>query len=248
MNFLQHVSTPHFYEGLQRSPAEVDGIVRWIAECWDYRGTIVDLGVGDGAVIKALRQRESAERIVGVDREMGLLRRIRTEAQPIQADLALSIPLRSGVVTVALCVSLVHLLPDKQAFFHEVSRVLEPRGKLFLVTCSEADLQHRFMNQFAPSLPAIDRGRYGALSRLKAQARKAGLDTIRVSNVRLGHFVVDRRFLHGIQTRPWSSLALLSDAERKECFERLEAYVRTSESCGLFRRIPFIRTGIEFQS
>jgi len=107
--------------------------------------TIIDLGCGTGEVLAHLRAAldPTAGRVIGVDREPGMLAiarqrlaEIATESDAqveiIEASLE-SVPLPDAVADVALLFLVLHHLPDPAAVMAEARRLLAPTGRLVLV-------------------------------------------------------------------------------------------------------------------
>ena len=103
--------------------------------------TIVDLGVGTGALAVACRQLFPRAALIGIDSDPGMLeaarRRLRTlgNVQLQQSDfLQQALPRGNAMVA---CISLHHIRSgeSKAAFYHRVYEALEPGGMLVSADC-----------------------------------------------------------------------------------------------------------------
>jgi tRNA (uracil-5-)-methyltransferase TRM9 len=98
-------------------------------------GTAVDVGCGNGRHSELLA--DHADRVLGVDASVGLLREARDRAASRGFDAALvagdaaRLPLRDDTTDLAVYVATIHHLPDREtrvASLDELARVLAPGG------------------------------------------------------------------------------------------------------------------------
>jgi ArsR family transcriptional regulator len=96
-------------------------------------GTIVELGCGTGPNLTALAP--VATRIIGVDREARMLDAARQRTEEF-ANIELregwleDLPLQTGEANMALCILVLHHVPDLRAAFDEMARVVAPGGRI----------------------------------------------------------------------------------------------------------------------
>jgi len=96
-------------------------------------GTVVELGCGTGPNLVALAP--VARHIIGVDREAQMLNaaRQRTAEHP-HIELRIGglddLPLETAEAELALCILVLHHIPDLRGAFHEMSRVVAPGGRI----------------------------------------------------------------------------------------------------------------------
>lgn len=110
-------------------------------------GTVVDLGCGCGALMKALLEENESVRIIGIDYAPNVLAMVPQlvphlgdgQVKLINHDLRKGIPLPDESQTkVVSNWGIVYLLPDDlQAVLHEVCRILKPGGRFI---CSSATI------------------------------------------------------------------------------------------------------------
>jgi len=105
------------------------------------RGSVVlDLGCGAGTDLLIAAQMTGPNgRVIGVDMTPAMLERARASAQEMELEnvelyesLIESLPLSEGSVDVVISNGVIDLVPDKDAVFDAIDRVLRPGGRLQL--------------------------------------------------------------------------------------------------------------------
>jgi SAM-dependent methyltransferase len=99
------------------------------------RATLVDLGVGTGALLAGARARYPLAQLIGVDLHPALLELARENApmvELVQADLALPVPLPDGLADVVTSSLTLHELPYPPALITNAARLLKPGGHFVL--------------------------------------------------------------------------------------------------------------------
>ena len=103
------------------------------------RGIVVlDLGCGAGTDLLIAAQMTGREgRAIGVDMTESMLERARTSAEEmgvgnvvLREALIEELPIETGSVDVVISNGVIDLVPDKEAVFDEIDRVLRPGGRL----------------------------------------------------------------------------------------------------------------------
>ncbi|HEV2062146.1 MAG TPA: methyltransferase domain-containing protein [Solirubrobacteraceae bacterium] len=100
--------------------------------------TVLDLGCGAGTDLLIAAQMVGPEgRVVGVDMTASMLDRVRQSAREmglenveLHESLIESLPLEDASVDVVISNGVIDLVPDKEAVFAEIDRVLRPGGRL----------------------------------------------------------------------------------------------------------------------
>ena len=99
---------------------------------------VLDLGCGAGTdLLIAAQMTGAAGRVIGVDMTHGMLDRARSSAQEmglsnveLRESLIESLPVEDASVDVVISNGVIDLVPDKEAVFDEIDRVLRPGGRL----------------------------------------------------------------------------------------------------------------------
>jgi arsenite methyltransferase len=102
--------------------------------------TVLDLGCGAGTdLLIAAQMAGPRGHAIGVDMTPEMLERVRSSAADMRLDnveahqaLIESLPLADESVDVVISNGVIDLVPDKQAVFDEIDRVLRPGGRLQL--------------------------------------------------------------------------------------------------------------------
>jgi ubiquinone/menaquinone biosynthesis C-methylase UbiE len=106
---------------------------------------VLDVGTGTGLVLRALRERDPALRLTGIDLSNGMLEVARAalpDAVLVQGD-ATALPFGDGEFDLVTCVTSLHLFPDPGAAIVEWARVLRAGGRAVTATFGVVDLaQH----------------------------------------------------------------------------------------------------------
>jgi SAM-dependent methyltransferase len=112
----------------------------WTLGRIEPRSVVLDLGCGAGTdLLIAAQMTGSAGRVIGVDMTPSMLDRARASAHEMGlANVALytslieSLPLEDASVDIVISNGVIDLVPDKDAVFDEIDRVLRPGGRLQL--------------------------------------------------------------------------------------------------------------------
>lgn len=102
--------------------------------------TVLDLGSGAGVdVFLAARAVGSSGRVIGVDMTPEMLEKARANARKAEIEHVEfregrleALPVEDGTVDAVTSNCVINLVPDKQAVFREVARVLKPGGRLVI--------------------------------------------------------------------------------------------------------------------
>jgi SAM-dependent methyltransferase len=104
----------------------------------DEGATVLDLGCGAGTDLLIAAQLVGASgRVIGVDMTASMLARARASAQEmglgnieLHEGLIESLPIADASVDIVISNGVIDLVPDKDAVFDEIDRVLRPGGRL----------------------------------------------------------------------------------------------------------------------
>ncbi len=136
---------------------------------------VADLGCGTGETVAALAPH--VRRVIGVDREGAMLERARARTAELdnvemrEGDLT-DLPLRAHEVDAALATLVLHLVPDAEAAFRELGRVLAKKGTVVVT-----DLQPHAQDELRATMGHAHLG--FAEDDLRRLARAGGLKLVR---------------------------------------------------------------------
>jgi len=128
---------------LTRVPEATVASFAGVANHWqlgriDPGATVLDLGCGAGTdLLIAAQMTGPTGRVIGVDMTQAMLDRARESAAEIglanvelHESLIESLPIEDASVDVVISNGVIDLVPDKDAVFDEIDRVLRPGGRL----------------------------------------------------------------------------------------------------------------------
>jgi SAM-dependent methyltransferase len=95
--------------------------------------TVADIGCGNGHYLSALRDRGHVGRRLALDLSAAMATGCRQYADPVRADVQ-ALPLRTGVVDVAVCMHMLYHVPDLDRAVAELRRVVRPGGVAVVTT------------------------------------------------------------------------------------------------------------------
>ncbi|WP_399088049.1 class I SAM-dependent methyltransferase [Streptomyces sp. BBFR2] len=132
----------------------------------DVRGTVVDVGCGNGKFIKRLNLDRPDLYVLGLDVSPGILDGV---PRPVAVSDAEQLPLGAGSVEAALALHMLYHVSDIPRAVEELARVVTETGLVIASTNSEHDKAEldRLWEQAAADVLGIDRGP----SRLSLSAR-----------------------------------------------------------------------------
>jgi len=110
----------------------------WLLGRIDPGSVVLDLGCGAGTdLLIAAQMTGAAGRVIGVDMTSSMLERARASAQDmglanveLHESLVESLPVADASIDVVISNGVIDLVPDKDAVFDEIDRVLRPGGRL----------------------------------------------------------------------------------------------------------------------
>lgn len=140
----------------------------------DPSDVVVDVGAGDGNVLRALREL-GAERVVALDYQLELVRRCPPGATKVCAS-ALDLPFASEAADVVVVMDVLHHLPaaSLRPTLDELRRVLRPGGRV--VSCEPAATRTRWALALLLMSPMSQCFRFSRDKRAMVEAEAATLE------------------------------------------------------------------------
>ena len=140
---------------------------------------MLDVGCGTGTLAAWLANRAVA-RVWGVDPSPEMLAVARQKV-PIGVGLkdgrAEDLPFQNGWFERATAMLVVHHL-DRPRAFAEIRRVLDDEGRLVIATFAPAQFDEYYLGRFFPSIPVVDRARFGTPQQLVEELYDAGFNDV----------------------------------------------------------------------
>jgi SAM-dependent methyltransferase len=185
-------------------------------------GRVVDVGCGTGRVAAALATRGG--RVWGVDPSPEMLAVARDNVPRgvgLKRGAAEQLPFKDGWFDRAVMHLVVHLV-DRPLAFAEIRRVLAPGGRLTIATFDPTHFQGYWLNDFFPSLEAIDRARFPTGDQLVAELETAEFASPRLTALHQDASLDRESALVKIRGRHISTLHLIADDEYRTGIARAE--------------------------
>jgi SAM-dependent methyltransferase len=184
---------------------------------------ILEVGCGTGRRAVQLARGQRAH-VTGIDASAQMLARARERAIPgvelVEAR-AEELPFGDGSFERVLFETSIHLV-DRAAALPEAARVLEPAGRVVILTVDPAGVDAFWLAPLLPSWAAVDRARFPSPTMLAVELDLAGLPRAVVIAAPQRLRYTRERALELLRGRYASSFALLPEGELEEGIARAE--------------------------
>lgn len=154
-NTGRHLSARQSIYQWQTPRYDLPGIV--VEQLRGTRGTVVDVGCGNGKFIERLRRDRPEMRLLGLDVALGILAGV---PRPVAVADAAQLPLASTSVDGALALHMLYHVEDIPTAIKELARVVKPGGVVIASTNSardKAELDHLW-ERAAGDVLGVDKG------------------------------------------------------------------------------------------
>jgi ubiquinone/menaquinone biosynthesis C-methylase UbiE len=189
---------------------------------------VLDIGCGTGNYTGMLQNVTAAE-LFGVDPSQGMLDKARQKHPQItfrQAEAAL-LPFASDFFVFIYMTDVIHHIPDIDALFSEIQRVLKPGGSACIVTQSHRQIAARPIAQFFPGTVAADQRRYQKISTIIQAGEQAGLSHTGTEVLGQGDTIeLGQAYLELVRNKGYSMLHLISEEEFTQGLKILEHHLQ----------------------
>ena len=192
----------------------------------DLRGRrILDCGCGTGRLARAIAESDASARVVGIDAEPRMVAAAREsvpETVEIRDGRAEALPFADGAFERAVLWLVCHLI-DRPAAFAELHRVLEPDGRLGIVTFDPSYFGDFWLSEYFPSIERIDRERFPTREELASALPAAGFSAVEFDHISQRAELTRENALERIRARHISTFDLLDDEEVRAGTEKAAA-------------------------
>ena len=187
----------------------------------ELHGRVLDVGCGTGRLVGALIERGADASGVDPSPAMLAVARRKLPNATFLEGRAERLPFAADSFDRVVFSLVVHLV-DRSAAFAEAHRVLASGGRLAVVTFDRAHFGGYYLQEYFPSIQALDERRFPARATLEQEIADAGFDRTRVVPLHQ-HAAVDREsVLRRVRARHISTLQLVGETEYLAGLERLE--------------------------
>lgn len=212
------------YDELRPADALWHEAMELLTRLGDLRGRrVLDVGCGTGRLAALLAERHGCK-VWGVDVSAEMLA-VARERVPRGVGLKLApaedLPFRDATFERAVLTLVVHHL-DRPRAFGEIARVLEPGGRLALLTFDPPSFEGYYLNRYFPSIRAIDSARFPDAQSLERDLREAGFADLGVHRHEEHRSISREEALAKIRGRHISTFQLIGEDEYASGLEQAE--------------------------
>ena len=186
---------------------------------------LLDVGCGTGRFAVLASHRLGA-RVWGIDPSAEMLAQARRREGASRVGWkraeAEHLPFKDAWFDAAHAHLVLHVLADRGAAYAELARVLQPGGRVALVSFRPEHFQGFYLNPYFPSIPAIDGARFPDPVEIAAELAAAGFGDVQVIGIDQEVAPEPADLLERVRGRYISTLHLVSEEEYAAGLDRLE--------------------------
>ena len=192
-----------------------------VAEAGLTQGRVLDVGCGTGRLIGALAERGVDAAGVDISPEMLAVARRKLPRSTFAEARAEQLPFPDAAFDRIVYRLVVHLI-ERPAAFAEAYRALAPGGTVGIVTFDRSHFAGYYLQQYFPSIRAIDEQRFPDEETLRRELAAAGFGPTRVVPLQQEAIIDRASVLRRVRARHISTLQLVGADEYAAGLDRLE--------------------------
>lgn len=194
---------------------------------------VVEIGCGTGRLTLPLAAIVQGP-VIGVDSEARMLQvaqeKDRDGRVAWRRGSAYRLPVADEAAALVFMVMLVHLLRQRTRAFTEARRVLRDEGRLVIWTFTPKHVREFYLNEFFPSIAAIDGPRFPPVAVLTDELRRAGFRNVKSEVMEDARTMSIAEVVDRVRGRYISTLAMVPPLEYRLGLQRLEERLAVDRS------------------
>lgn len=188
---------------------------------------VLDFGCGTGNYADSL-QRVTNAQVFGVDPSDGMREKaaVKNPCVIFVRGNHEHIPFEDNFFDFIYMTDVIHHVPDVDAMFRELFRVLKKNGCICIVTESHDQIEKRFYVKYFPTTAIADKNRYPDISVIIEKAVKAGFTPTHTDIRVIGSKKVNLDFVELVRAKGYSMFHLIPEEEYRKGLAELEKDVK----------------------
>ncbi len=222
MQTVNYTEISKIYDDVRKSDlALIQRFIQALPSRSDMR--VLDIGCGTGNYTDLFQKLTQVE-VYGVEPSAGMLEKARRKNNHItfkigQAD---SIPFDNDFFDFVYMIDVIHHVPDINAMFTEIWRVLKPGRMGCIVTQSHQQIEARPIAHYFPGTARVDKERYPDIDEIIQTASTQGFTQTNGEFLSEESVELDNDYLELVRKKGYSMLHLISDEEYRAGLKALE--------------------------
>jgi len=222
MQTVNYNEISKIYDDVRKSDlALIQRLIQALPSRSDMR--VLDIGCGTGNYTDLFQKLTQVE-VYGVEPSAGMLEKARRKNNHItfkigQAD---SIPFDNDFFDFVYMTDVIHHVPDINAMFTEIWRVLKPGRMGCIVTQSHQQIEARPIAHYFPGTARVDKERYPDIDEIIQTASTQGFTQTNGEILSEESVELDNDYLELVRKKGYSMLHLISDEEYRAGLKALE--------------------------
>lgn len=204
--------------------ADIELINSFLREIdFDKEIRVLDVGCGTGNHTDLLQKVTKGE-VYGVEPSEGMLGKAKAKESKVvfKQGYADELPFEDEYFDFVYMTDVIHHVPDIEAMFAEIKRVLKEGGQVCIVTQSHQQIENRPIMKYFPGTARVDIKRYPRIDEIIVKAEGQGLKYNKKTILYEDEMMeLDEGYLELVKKKGYSMLHLITDEEYDQGLKQL---------------------------